>query len=68
VNENAARFVSAVRARPSEPRRRGEHAGGSLPRDDLEIASLGDRGLVHVAAEDQLGACAGQAPQGLAAA
>ena len=61
VDVEAARLADAARARLSEAGRDREHRrvrGGVA--DDLELAPLRDRGLVDVAAEDQLGARRGE--------
>ena len=57
VEVRAARLAAPVGAGPSEPGDRGEHE--RLPAsavEDLELAPLGDRGLVDVPGEDELGA------------
>ena len=40
VDEDAAGLVGRLRARTAETGRRREHAGGRLPRHDLEVAAL----------------------------
>jgi hypothetical protein len=62
MNENPARFVRTIRAWSAEPGRRGKNAGAHNARDHLEVSALGDRRLVDVPAEDQLGTGGGEAP------
>src|SRR6266508_2958320 len=68
IDVEAARLAAAARPGLAEAGRDRDDHAAFVPRDDLELVALADRGLVDVAAEDELRARVDQAREDVRAA